>query len=318
MRLTEYGRNPHKRKAYVHQPDLLLVGVAVRQATHSACLGTPTPGSCRKLAFTPTREGFRRFAPTLRAHLVTNQCQRRLIAMAPSGIDWPALYERLQSCGYGVCLGPGHAVRTNRKPRQDGTRKTAAKAAYSLFDWLRQGQCFLPGDRAPELPAASRLRRRHRARKKRVRPLRNHRRAAIHLPLPALHPRVKALTPPTAVRFWQVKPTPPSMLRNGQRPCLATWQPRGRWGPWRPEQVQPLYDLAPHRSGLADPYGIDECASKARAHDVADALAKQPRWLDKAIAFRAPRTDCQVRRPWPRLGQPTAAAIVTAMGELST
>jgi hypothetical protein len=45
MRLTEYGRNPHKRKAYVHQPDLLLVGVAVSQATHSACLGTPPPGA---------------------------------------------------------------------------------------------------------------------------------------------------------------------------------------------------------------------------------------------------------------------------------
>ncbi len=37
MRWTEYGRNPHKRKEYVHQPDFLLVGVDVNEAKHSAC-----------------------------------------------------------------------------------------------------------------------------------------------------------------------------------------------------------------------------------------------------------------------------------------
>ena len=41
MRLTEYGRNPHTRKAYVQQPDLLMVGVDVSKAKHHACLGTP-------------------------------------------------------------------------------------------------------------------------------------------------------------------------------------------------------------------------------------------------------------------------------------
>ena len=40
MRLTEYGRNPHTRKAYVQQPDLLMVGVDVSKAKHIACLGT--------------------------------------------------------------------------------------------------------------------------------------------------------------------------------------------------------------------------------------------------------------------------------------
>jgi hypothetical protein len=51
MRLTEYGRKPQKRKASVHQPDLLLVGVDVRKAKHNACLGTQTiiSGSCRRL-----------------------------------------------------------------------------------------------------------------------------------------------------------------------------------------------------------------------------------------------------------------------------
>jgi hypothetical protein len=52
MRLTEYGRNPNKRKEYVYQLDLLLVGVDVSQAKHSACLGTQTTISCRKLEFT--------------------------------------------------------------------------------------------------------------------------------------------------------------------------------------------------------------------------------------------------------------------------
>jgi hypothetical protein len=40
MRLQEYGRNPHTRKAYVQQHDLLMVRVDVSKATHHACLGT--------------------------------------------------------------------------------------------------------------------------------------------------------------------------------------------------------------------------------------------------------------------------------------
>jgi transposase len=318
MRLTEYGRNPNKRKEYVHQPDLLLVGVDVSKAKHSACLGTQTTVSCRKLEFTHTREGFRRFEQTLRAHLVKNKCQRMLIAMEPSGIYWQALYERLKSCGYGVCLVHCQAVRNNRKTMQDGTSKTDEKDAYSIFDLLRQGKFFLPVDRDPELQAAYRLMRRHMVLKKRVSQLRNHLRAAIHLTFPELNPLVKDLTQPTALRFLQVNPTPISILRNGQRHFLETWQPRSRCGQWRPEKFQQLYDLAQHSIGLSDPYGIDEFAIKALAHDLADALAKQQLWLDKAIELLAPRADFQVLMQLPRIGQPTAAAILTAIGDLST
>jgi hypothetical protein len=91
MRLTEYGREPQKRKEYVPQPDLLLGGVDVSTAKPNACLGTQTTISCHKLAFTHPREGFRRFAQPLRDHLVKNRGQRLLIAMEPSGIYWHAL-----------------------------------------------------------------------------------------------------------------------------------------------------------------------------------------------------------------------------------
>ena len=302
----------------MHQPDLLLVGVDVSKAKHSACLGTQTTVSCRKLEFTHTREGFRRFEQTLRVHLVKNTCQRMLIAMEPSGIYWQALYERLKSCGYGVCLVHCQAVCNKRKTMQDGTSKTDEKDAYSIFDLLHQGKFFLPVDRDPELQAAYRLMRRHMALKKRVSQLRNHLRAAIHLTFPELNPLVRDLTQPTALRFLRVNPTPTSILRNGQRHFLETWQPRSRCGQWRPEKFQQLYDLAQHSIGLSDPYGIDEFEITALAHDLADALAKQQLWLDKAIALLAPRTDFQVLMPLPRIGQPTAAAILTAIGDLST
>ena len=82
MSLTEYGREPHTRKAYVHQPALLLVGVDVSKAKHHAGIGTPTTMSCRKLAFTHTREGFQRFAQARTAPLVNHGRQRILIARA--------------------------------------------------------------------------------------------------------------------------------------------------------------------------------------------------------------------------------------------
>src|SRR5437870_81628 len=178
MRLQEYGRNPNRRKEYVCQCDLLLVGVDVSKAKHNACMGTQTTMSCRKREFTHTRAGFRRFEQTLREHLSKNRCQRLLIAMEPSGIYWQALYERLNSCGYGVCLVHCQAVRNNRKTLQDGTSKTDEKDAYSVFDLLRQGKFFLPVERDPELRAAYRLMRRHMALKKRGSQLRNQLRAA--------------------------------------------------------------------------------------------------------------------------------------------
>jgi transposase len=198
MRLKEYGREPQKRKAYVQQSDLLLVGVDVSKAKHSACLGTQTGISCRKLEFTHTREGFQLFEQTLRDHLVKTNCRRTLIAMEPSGIYWQALYERLKSCGYGVCLVHCQAVRNNRKTMPDGASKTDEKDAYSIFDLLLQGKFFLPVERDPELRAAYRLMQRHMALKKRMSQLRNQLRAAIHLTFPELNPLVQDLTQPTA------------------------------------------------------------------------------------------------------------------------
>src|SRR5262245_17773695 len=158
MRLTEYGRNPPTRKAYVQQPDLRMVGVDVSQAKHNACLGTQSGVSRRNLAFTHPREGIERFAQPLTPQLVTNACRHVLIAMEPSGIYWQALYERRQECGYGVCRVHGQAVRNNRKTMQEGTSQTDETDAYRVFDLLRQGKFVLPVERAPALKAAYRLR----------------------------------------------------------------------------------------------------------------------------------------------------------------
>jgi transposase len=316
MRLTEYGRNPNKRKAYVHQPDLLLVGVDVSQAKHSACLGTQTTISCRKLEFTHTREGFRRFEQTLKVHMVKNGRQRILIAMEPSGIYWQALYERLHSCGYEVCLVHCQAVRNNRKTMQDGTSKTDEKDAASVFDLLRQGKFFLPVARDPQLRAAYRLMQRHMALKKRGSQLRNQLRAAIHLAFPELNPVIKDLTQPTSLRFLQVNPTPESVLRHGRRHFLDQWQPRRRCGQWHREKLERIYDLATESIGLKDPYCMDEFEIKALAHDLADALTKQHLWLTQALELLAPRQDFQLLRQLPRIGQPTAAAILTAIGDV--
>jgi len=132
MRLKEYGRTPKTRKVSMQQPGLLIVGVDVSKAKHSACIGTQTHGSCRELDFPPTREGCKRFEPTLRAHLGTPSCHRRLIAMEPSGIYWPGRYERLRSCGYDVCPGRWQAVRPTRKTMPETTSKTDETDAYSV------------------------------------------------------------------------------------------------------------------------------------------------------------------------------------------
>jgi transposase len=97
-------------------------------------MGTQTTMSCRTFAFTHTREGFRRFAQTLKAPLDTNGRQRILIALAPSGSYWQALDEQLNSCGYAVCLVHCQAVRHNRQTLPEGTRKTDATEAASVFD----------------------------------------------------------------------------------------------------------------------------------------------------------------------------------------
>src|SRR5262245_4519817 len=316
MRLTAYGRDPHMRKEYVCQPDLLLVGVDVSKAKHHACMGTQPPVSGRKFEFTPTREGFTRFEQTLRTHRVKNRRQRLLIAMEPSGIYGQALYERLHSCGYEVCLVHCQAVRNNRKTMQDGTSKTDETDAASVFDLLRQGKFFLPVVRAPALTAAYRLMRRHMALKKRGGQLRNQLRATMHLAFPELNPLIQDLTQPTALRFLHVHPTPEAIVRTGQRRFLAQWPPRCRCGQWPREQLQHIYDLATARIGLQDPYCINEFERQALTQDLADALAKHQLWLDQAMALLAPRRDFQQLLQLPRLGKPTAAALLTAIGDV--
>ena len=316
MRLKEYARPPQKRKAYVQQPGLLLVGVDVSQAKHSACLGTQTGITCRKLAFTHSREGFQRFEQTLRDCLVKNNCRRLLIAMEPSGIYWQGLYDRLQSCGYDVCRVSCQAVRNNRKTMQEATSKTDEKDAYSILDLLRQGKFFLPVARDAALQAAYRLMHRSMALKKRVGQLRNHLRAAMHLTFPELNPMIKDLTQPTSLRFLQANPTPASILCNGRQHFLETWRPRHRCGQWRPEQFHRIYDLAQQSIGLKDPYHVEAFEIQALAHDLADALAKQQLWRDKAIELLEPRPDVQLLMQLPRIGAPTAAAILTAIGDI--
>ena len=66
MRLKDYGRNVKKRKEYVQQPSLLLVGIDVSKAKHDACIGTQTGVIQRKLTFTHSREGFQLFEKTIR------------------------------------------------------------------------------------------------------------------------------------------------------------------------------------------------------------------------------------------------------------
>jgi transposase len=315
MRLKEYGRNAKTRKVYIQQPGLLIVGVDVSKAKHSACVGTQTDVSCRKLDFTHTREGFKRFEQTLREHLTKNSCRRLLIAMEPSGIYWQGLYERLRSCGYDVCLVSCQAVRNNRKTMPETISKTDAKDAYSVFDLLRQGKFFLPVERDAELKAAYRLMRRSMALKRRLSQLRNQLRAAIHLTFPELNPMIKDLTQPTSLRFLQANPTPESVLRNGRRRFLEKWRPRRRCGQWPPQKFHTIYDLAKSSIGLKDPYRIDAFEIKALAQDLADALGKQQMWLDNAIELLAQRPDFQLLIRLPRIGQPTAAAFLTAIGD---
>lgn len=316
MRLTEYGRTPQQRKAYVQQADLLLVGVDVSKAKHNACMGTQRGISCRKLEFTHTREGFQLFEPTLRTHLDKNHCHRLLSAMEPSGIYWQALYERRKDYGYGVCLVHCQAVRNNRKTIPNGTSKTDEKDAYSICDLLQQGKFFLPVARDAELQAAYRLMQRHMALKKRVSQLRNQLRAALHLAFPELNLLVKDLTQPTALRFLQANPTPASILRNGRQRFLETWQPRQRCGQWRPETFHRRYDLAQASIGLQTPSRLDEFEITTLVGDLVDALTKQQLWLDKAIDLLAQRGDYQLLVQLPRIGKPTAAAILTAIGDI--
>jgi transposase len=118
------------------------------------------------------------------------------------------------------------------------------------------------------------------------------------------------------VRFLHTPPTPESLLRHGRPGCLEQWQPRQRCGQWRPETFHRLYDLATTSSGLRAPYRIDEFERTTLADDLVDALTKQPLWLAKAIELLAHRADYHLLVQLPRIGQPPAAAILTAIGNM--
>lgn len=317
MRLKDYGRNPTKRKVYVQQPSLLLIGVDISKAKHDACIGTKNGTIQRKITFAHSREGFQMFEKMIRQSMFKAKCRRVLIAMEPSGIYWYALYERLKSCGYGVCLANCQAVSNNRKTMPDGANKTDEKDAYSIFDLLVQGKFLLPVQRNPELMAAYRMMRRNMALKKRISRVRNQLRQAIHLAFPELNPLIKDLTLPTSLRFLQANPTPRSIRYNGRRRFMEKWRPRRRCGQWRPEKFQTIYDLAGTSIGLKDPHRINEFEIKALAYDLADAVQKSKMWLNKAIELVEHRNDFHLLMQMPRIGKPTACAILTAVGDIN-
>jgi transposase len=271
--------------------------VDVSHVKHSACIGTQTRISRRKLEFPHTREGFRMFETILNREIAKNTCCRVLIAMEPSGISWLAFSERLTGCGDEVCLVNCQAVCHHRKTMQEG-------------------KFFLPVARDPERKAAYRLMQRHMARKKRVSHRRNQLRAALHLAFPELNPLIKDLTQSTALRFLQTTPTPATVLRNGRTHFLEQWQPRRRCGQWRSATLHTIYDLAQDRIGLTDPYRLNACEITALAPDLADAVAKYTMSLDKGMALLAHRPDCPLLVTRPRIGQPTAAALLTAIGDI--
>jgi len=313
MRIKDYGRNHQKRKLYVQQPDLLLVGVDVSKAKHDACFGKTN----HTISFTNNREGFQRFEQTLRTNIAKTKSHKVLIAMEPSGLYWYSLYNRLKKCGYGVCLVNCLAVKNNRRTMQDGISKTDKKDALSILDLLQQGKFFLPVERDQELAAAYKLMRKHMAMKKRVSQLRNQLRGALHLSFPELSIVIKDLTQPTPLRFLQSNPTPEMIMINGRKRFLEKWRPRRKSGQWRPEKLNRIYDLAKESVGLKDPHRIDAFEIKTLAGDLADALGKQQIWCEKAIELLENRADFKLLLTMPRIGKATAAAILTAIGKIS-
>ncbi|MCJ7538371.1 MAG: transposase [Desulfobacterales bacterium] len=94
MRLKDYGRNPIKRKVYIQQPGLLLIGIDISKAKHDVYIGTQNGIIQRKITFAHSREGFQMFENTIRKSMPKAKFRRVLITMEPSGIYWHALYER--------------------------------------------------------------------------------------------------------------------------------------------------------------------------------------------------------------------------------
>jgi len=58
MTLKDYARNEKRRKEYVQQPGLLVVGVDLSKSKHNDCIGTQAGVICRKFELIQCREGF--------------------------------------------------------------------------------------------------------------------------------------------------------------------------------------------------------------------------------------------------------------------
>jgi hypothetical protein len=152
--------------------------------------------------------------------------------------------------------------------------------------------------------------------KKRISRVRNHIRGALHLAFPELNNEINNLTMPTSLRFLQSNPTPESVMRNGRKRFMKKWQPRKKCGQWKPDKFSRIYDLAKQSIGLQDPQRIDEFEIKTMTNDLADALDKSQLWLDKAIELVHHRDDFDRLLSLPRIGKPTATAILTAIGNI--
>ena len=72
MRLKNYGRNHKKRKEYIKQSGLLLVGVDVSNAKHDSCIGSLEGVRCR-IGFRNARDGFKRFEDAIRKNMFRNK-----------------------------------------------------------------------------------------------------------------------------------------------------------------------------------------------------------------------------------------------------
>ena len=58
MKLKNYGRNQKKRKEYIKQSGLLLVGLDVSKTKHDACIDILEGVRC-KIGFRNARDGFK-------------------------------------------------------------------------------------------------------------------------------------------------------------------------------------------------------------------------------------------------------------------
>lgn len=316
MRFKDYGRNPKLRKVFVESERLLIVGVDIGKASHTACLGTRHKVLIRKFNFAHSRAGFSAFEKRIRSLRFKSKSKRVLVGMEPSGLYWYALYDRLKQCGFNVCLVNCLAVKNNRRTMPNGSSKTDPKDAHSVYDLLGQGKFFLPVERDSELNAAYRMMRRHMALKKRVARLRNQLRGIIHLSFPELNNVVKDLTQPTSLRFLRANPTPQSIMRNGRKRFMAKWQPRRRCGQWTPAKFNNIYELAKNSIGLKDPQRTDALEIKQLTEDLADAVEKANFWRDQAIKLVEEREDFALLMTMPRIGKPTATALLTAIGQI--